>query len=124
MTLKVERVFLFIDFMIDYSSIDQYFLDNLEQSSFKKIGLVMHIWTNDPSIINPPLEFKLSEPAFDFFERFGEGERIVRSIRKVIGHCRANDHDKIVLKDLLRTHMSSIILTQPSMAIQSWSASM
>ena len=60
MTLKMERVFVFVDFRIDYSAIDEAFLNNLEASSFQKIGLVMQVWTNDPAVIYPPVEFKVS----------------------------------------------------------------
>lgn len=97
---------MFADFRIDYSSIDRTFLANLDASSFSKIGLVLRVWTNDPSMVPKPVEFKLSESAFDLFERFREGERVVRAIRKIIGHCKANDHDMIVIREFLGFAMS------------------
>lgn len=106
--VKFERYFMLIDFRIDYRTIPQECLNPIDPNLFKKVGLILVIWTNSCQVMRRPLEIDLSEPGFDFFSRLGHGDKAERAIKKIVCDNRVNDSDRIVLCRKLNRLLSII----------------
>jgi hypothetical protein len=117
-TIRYQNLFVFADFRLDLLSIPPTLRKDISHESFQKFNIKLFVWTNNPLVTSKVQEFTLSEPVYDFFERFGQGKKATRAVTRLILFNRANDQDKIDLQRILQKSISRLFLRKNSMEVR------